>query len=129
MSYLKEKQIRDGNNFLTDVISVRATCFWRSLLVLSLSVSQFSFPPLHRPWGSSGFVGGEEAGGSKPERGSPGKAAAAPQRLVEGQPILLSQDANPTSLPGATRPPAAPLPWPYLFPIPDAVPSRRPLAG
>lgn len=48
MSYLKEKQIRDRNNFLTDVISICTICLWQSLLVFIFSdfIAVFSFPLL-----------------------------------------------------------------------------------
>lgn len=58
MSYLKEKQIRDGNSFLTDVISVRTVAFWRYLSVLSLLITSFPFLPLYLLWGGFSFVWG-----------------------------------------------------------------------
>lgn len=130
MSYLKEKQIRDGNDFLTDVISVRATRFWRSLLVLSLFISQFSFPPLRRPWGSFGFRGwrGGRWEQAQEGRGSPGEAASASPSLVGDSPFPPSQGAIPTSLPGAMWPPGTLWPWPRLYHMADAVWSHCVLA-
>lgn len=60
MSYLKEKQIRDGNGFLTDVISICTARLWWSLLVLSFLISSFSFLLLCCPWGRQSVLCGRD---------------------------------------------------------------------
>lgn len=126
MSYLKEKQIRVGNNFLTDVIGVRTTCFWRSLLLLSRFIS------LYLPSTIPG-----EAWVSWVERGQVGASPRAEPlvrlcqhpgpRLRMPMPTLRGSDSNlPTRTNTATR---GFLALPCLFLITDTVRTCPALAG
>ena len=93
MSYLKEKQTGDGNNFLTDAISVRTTCL--AIFVGFISFDFLVF--LSSPLSSSGrlwfcAVGKRQVGASLR-----GKTLVF-QPLVQGRPI--------PTVPGSHRTPA-----------------------
>lgn len=104
MSYLKGKQIRAGNNFLTDAIAVCIMWFWWSLLVLSLFkfLAFLSSPSLSL--GRFGLVWWEEAGKSKWR----GKTLVFWLWSRDG-PFPPSPEVSPDAVPGVTQPSRWPL--------------------